>query len=103
MHLTPLPFAQIESATKLIDHAAEQDMRWWFLGLLIFGSVALWLVARYWAERHDRMSERLDKVQDGQTGYLKDSNAKLAEVVADNATAFKEFSQTLVLLKQLFG
>jgi len=96
-------FAQLDSATKLIDHAAEQDMRWWFLGLLIFGSVALWLVARYWADRHDRMSERLDKVQDGQTAYLKDSNARLAEVVAANSTAFKEFSQSLALLKQLFG
>src|SRR3954453_4000250 len=94
--------AQVETATKLIDHAAAQDMRWWFLGLLVVGGVALWLVARYWAERHDRMSERLDRVQDGQTAYLKESNAHLAQVVADNSTAFKEFSQTMNAVKQLF-
>jgi len=35
------------------------------------------------------MSERLDRVQDGQTTYLKESNAHLAQVVADNSTAFQ--------------
>lgn len=97
------PLAQIDAAAKLIDHAAQQDMRWWFLGLLVFGSIALWLVARYWAERHDRMTERLDKVQDCQTAYLKESNSRLAEVVADNAAAFKEFSQTISAVKHLFA
>ena len=95
-------FAQIESATKLIDHAAEQDMRWWFLGLLVVGGAALWIVARYWASRHDRMTERLDKVQDNQTTYLKDSAARLVEVVADNSAALKAFSQTVDSVKQFF-
>src|SRR3954471_24515956 len=94
--------AQIESATKLIDHAAAQDMRWWFLGLLVVGGVSLWVVARYWADRHDRMTERLDKVQDSQTSYLKDSNARLVEVVADNSAAMKAFSQTVGAVKHLF-
>ena len=98
MHL----LAQIESATQLIDHAAAQDMRWWFLGLLVVGGVSLWVVARYWADRHDRMTERLDKVQDSQTAYLKDSNARLAEVIADNSAAMKAFSQTIEAVKHLF-
>ena len=94
--------AQIETATKFIDHAAAQDMRWWFLGLLVVGGVSLWVVARYWADRHDRMTERLDKVQDGQTAYLKDSNARLVEVVADNSAAMKAFSETIGAVKHLF-
>ena len=103
IQLTCVMLAQVESATKLIDHAAEKDMRWWFLGLLVVGGAALWVVARYWASRHDRMSERLDKVQDSQTAYLKESNARLVEVVSDNSAAFKEFSQTIATVKHLFA
>ncbi|HEV7405145.1 MAG TPA: hypothetical protein VGO11_19535 [Chthoniobacteraceae bacterium] len=94
--------AQIETATKFIDHAAAQDMRWWFLGLLVVGGAALWIVARYFAARHDRMSERLDKVQDSQGEYLKASNAQLVNVVADNSATMKQFSATFAAVQHLF-
>ena len=41
-----MTLAQIETAVKIVDHAAEQDMRWWFLGRLVVGLLAALGLAR---------------------------------------------------------
>lgn len=94
--------AQLESVTELVDHAAAQDMRWWFLGLLIFGGAALYLVARYWAVRHDKLSERLDRVQDAQTHYLQENNARLVGALEHSTAAMHGFSAVVAAVKHLF-
>ena len=95
--------AQLETVTKLVDHAAQQDMRWWFLGALMSGGAGLMLLARYWTQRHDRLSDRLDRVQDAHTAYLQQGQAKLAEVVGENAAAMREFSHAISAVEHLFA
>lgn len=103
MNPYPLFCAQLETATKVIDHAAQQDMRWWVLALLVVVGLTLRVLARYWTGRYDKLSDRLDRVQDERTHYLEQNGAKLVETIADNAAAMREFSHAISAVKHLFS
>ena len=99
--MTP-PLAQLESAARLVDKAAQEDMKWWFLALLVLGVVVIWLVARYWAEQHKALGRRLDVVQDAHTSYLTTMNERLVTVLTQNTEATKHFSETVAAARDLF-
>lgn len=94
--------AQVSDATKLLDHAAAQDMRWWFLGLLGVMMAGIYFLARYWGTRHDRLSERLDRVQDERTKYLEGQNAQMMQVLGENTIALRKFSEAVQGVQHLF-
>jgi uncharacterized membrane-anchored protein YhcB (DUF1043 family) len=87
--------AQITETMRALDHAAAQDMRWWFLGLLMTVGLAVGWVARYFGRRHDRLSDRLDRVQDEHTEYLQEQGDKMAGALRDNASAFRQFGAAI--------
>lgn len=98
--------AQLETATRFADHAAEKDVRWWFVALLVFvlfafGSIALSGI-RYFTRRHDKLSDRLDQVQDNQTKYLQDTNQRLVGVIEQNSRIMSGFSETVKAVQHLF-
>lgn len=96
-----LCLAQITDAQKLLDHAAAQDMRWWFLGLLGVMLAGIYFLARYWGSRHDRLSERLDKVQDERTRHLEGQNAQIIMVLGENTIALRKFSEVVASAQHL--
>ena len=100
--MTNYLFAQLESVARLVDHAAEQDMRWWFLGALLAAGMAIIVLARYCADRFSRLSNRLEQVQDQRTTYLEKNGATLVATIADNAAAMREFSQAVSAVEHLF-
>jgi hypothetical protein len=87
--------AQIDSALRAIDHAASQDFKWWFLGLLALGLVALWLMIKLFIKRDERLSNRLDKVQDEHTKTLLDLNTRQAQIIAENTMALGRLAAAL--------
>src|SRR4051812_34096279 len=93
--------AQVDEALKTLDHAAQMDMKWWFLGLLGTGLAAIWMVARYFTIRHDALSTRLDKVQDDRTSELKENNGRLVKVIEDSNQIIKAFTEMLGTVKHL--
>ena len=87
--------AQLDEALRAVDHAASQDFKWWFLGLLCIGLIALYLLARFFVERDRRLSNRLDKVQDEHTATLTNMNTQQATIIAENTVAYRELGQAL--------
>jgi hypothetical protein len=90
-----LQLAQINEAVKVIDHAADKDFRWWFMGLLVIGLMALFGLAKVGKGFLDRLSNRLDAVQDGNTKYLQDTGHKQLTVIAENSLAMNRIGQAL--------
>lgn len=77
--LLPL-FAQIETAVKAIDHAAQQTMLWFVIALLFALGAFAASVIRYLVKREDAREERDAKMMEARMNAIIDQNTLLREL-----------------------
>lgn len=85
----------MDTITKIADHAAGQSDRWMFVVILAVFLIFLGVIWRWMVADREKVAKRLTEITDRHI----EQSSKLSEVVANNTHALREVSSVVLLCR----
>lgn len=68
----------------IANEAAKHDDRWLFIALLVIGLLAVSVIVKYFMAQIQMLSQRIDAIHTEYQAYLREQNAHLSKIIAEN-------------------
>jgi len=81
----------------IANEASKHDDRWLFIALLIIGLIAVWMIVQYFMRQIQMLSQRIDAIHTEYQSYLRDQNAHLSKIIAENTAVLSRVEKRIPL------
>lgn len=81
----------------IINEAAKHDDRWLFIALLVIGLLAVWVIVKYFMAQIQMLSQRIDAIHTEYQAYLREQNAHLSKIIAENTAVLARVEKRIPL------
>ena len=81
----------------IITEAAKHDDRWLFIALLVIGLLAVWVIVKYFMAQIQMLSQRIDAIHNEYQAYLREQNAHLSKIIAENTAMLARVEKRIPL------